>query len=224
MVLTGLDFFCEDFLRHLYDSASAFYAFAGCPIVDFAAPIQIKYDSAKGEEEQVSWIPLLVSAKSHEYFSPSDAKRECERMKAAAEAVIGKDSSRGALCLLAVFGSRVKSDDGDLTLTENVVDELVDGKVVCRVLRIPFNDKFKSTQCFVEICSDEMGMAEIFASHAFIRGYASDQRQEELKAEYALRGKADDDSKALLNTLSAELNSFTILEDPGLEAKGMDLT
>ncbi|CAJ1963946.1 unnamed protein product [Cylindrotheca closterium] len=88
-------------------------------------------------------------------------------MKAKFEAVEG-GSELGALCLLVVFGSSVKSKDGDYTLKPDCVKNLEEGMAVSKVLRIPTNDIFGLTEAFWELTGVQDEMSEVLASHSFL--------------------------------------------------------
>ena len=83
-------------MRHVYESATAFYVFAGCPLIDIASAIKIT-------EQDVSdaYAPLLVSVKSQYYFAPADAAKLCKEMMDFAKS----SGCHRALCLVVVFGS-----------------------------------------------------------------------------------------------------------------------
>jgi hypothetical protein len=149
----------ESFLEYLYESGTAFYVFPGCNTIDLVAPIKIQ------ESTLCKHAPLVVSIKSHYYFSPKEARTECARMEEkATDAGI-----KSALCLLVVFGSPVNSNDGELALDPKAaVSELCAGKVVSKVLRIPTADAFGLSSAFAELMSHDE-LAEVFASHSFIR-------------------------------------------------------
>jgi hypothetical protein len=184
------------FLKYLYESVTAFYMFAGCPMIDMVASMKISTDS---QPVATSFAPLLISTKSHYCFAPADAAFECERIMNEAR----RSECKQALCILVVFGSPAVSGDGGWALDDTAIEEMLRNNVVARVLRIPFNDSFSVTDTFVKLTSDAVEIGEIFASHPFIRAHRSSP--EELSPEYALRASADTEAKEMLETLAVEL-------------------
>jgi len=91
----------KDFLKNLYKSGVGFYVFPGCSTIDLVFPLWL------AEKDQ--YLPMLVSVKSHVYFGPSAAKKECEAMAKRAEEA-KSEHNQGVLCILAIFGSETKSN------------------------------------------------------------------------------------------------------------------
>lgn len=183
------------FLKYLYESVTACYVFAGCPLIDMVASMKI---TTEMQPVATCFAPLLFSIKSH-YFGPADAAFECERMVNEAR----RSECKQALCILVVFGSPAVSDDGGWALDDTAIEEMLGNNVVARVLRIPFNDSFSVTDTFVKVTSGAVEIGEIFASHPFIRAHHSSP--EELSPEYALRESAGTKAKEMLETLAVEL-------------------
>jgi hypothetical protein len=181
----------QSFLKYLYESATAFYVFAGCPMIDMAASMKITNTQSSVE----SFAPLFISIKSHYYFGPADAAIECKRMR---DEALRSECTR-ALCLLIVFGSPTDSKDGQWALDSSAVKEMASGCVVARVLRIPVGDAFNVTDAFLKLTSGGAEIGEVIASHPFIRAHA--KAPEELVPQYALRAS---EAKGMLVTLAEQ--------------------
>ena len=151
---------------------------------------------------------MVISIKSHAYYSPGDARGECQRMIERFKAVehdVEKEEFEffpGALCLLVVFGSTAVSNDNDLTLNDSAINELAEKKIVGRVLRIPANDAFGGFCDTFRTLTSELtfGSSEVFASHTFVRAYCKDGETEELHSGAALRSSpGKEEAELLLN-------------------------
>ena len=171
------------FLESLYKSGVGFYVFAGCSVIDLVFPLRLGKDK---------YLPLFVSVKSHVYFSPKAAKRECDRMVEAVEASDKSEESNsgeklGALCILAIFGSGSESQDAEYKLDPSCVQELVKGNVESKVLRIQDNDEFGISKAFLELTTPETEESEAFTSHSFIGLHCNDGDLEESFCDSILR-------------------------------------
>ena len=197
--------FCsQKFLSQIYESGTAFYVFPGCPIIDLVIPIKLSLEQGA----KAYFAPMVISIKSHAYYSPGDARGECQRMIERFKAVehdVEKEEFEffpGALCLLVVFGSTAVSNDNDLTLNDSAINELAEKKIVGRVLRIPANDAFGGFCDTFRTLTSELtfGSSEVFASHTFVRAYCKDGETEELHSGAALRSSpGKEEAELLLN-------------------------
>jgi hypothetical protein len=160
----------QTFLRYLFDSAVAFYTYKECPLIDFVAPIKINC-----RNKDPYFIPLLVSIKAGDTFSPGEASLDCARMIEKAQ----KSELKAALCLIVVFGSTVASTDYEgLALgEESIAQELLRENFVARVLRVRSDDKFGLLAQFRAMTSPGLETEELFASHSFIRAFDGDNKQ-----------------------------------------------
>jgi hypothetical protein len=192
----------QSFLKYMYESATAFYVFAGCPMIDMAASMKMTHIQTKVK----SFAPLFISIKSHYYFGPADAAIECERMR---DEALRSDCTR-ALCLLIVFGSPTDSKDGNWALDSSAVKEMASGCVVARVLRIPVGDAFNVTNAFLKLTSGGAEIGEVIASHPFIRAHA--KTPEELAPQYALRASAGKEAKLMLDVLTEQFGETSLPE------------
>ncbi|CAJ1956157.1 unnamed protein product [Cylindrotheca closterium] len=166
----------EVFLENMYKTGVGFYVFAGCSVIDVVFALRISVAAPRKDDvtatrssssKKYQYVPMFVSIKSQSSFCPKSASIECDKMKAKFEAVEG-GSELGALCLLVVFGSSVKSKDGDYTLKPDCVKNLEEGMAVSKVLRIPTNDIFGLTEAFWELTGVQDEMSEVLASHSFL--------------------------------------------------------
>lgn len=193
------DFSDQKFLKHMYASGTAFYLFAGCPLIDMAAAMRVEQDDGSSV-----YRPLLVSIKSRTSFGPNPASQVCAAMVKRAKS----SGIKGALCLLVVFGSAVTSDDTtyNTTLDDTVVEKIVKGETVGKVLRIPITDVFKLSQSFLEITAGT-AIPEIFASHSYIMGHS--KSQDGLKSKDALRTTAlTARAKGMFEALSSQFRTM----------------
>lgn len=190
----------QEFLKYLYKSGTAFYVFAGCSVIDLVASIRIT--EGNQDDTKTSYVPLLVSIKSHHYFSPGDAKAECIRMEAKASA----SGIETALCLLVLFGSTATSNDNELKLKIDDVSKLLNDKMLTRVLRILLNDEFHLSKAFLQLTSASQEMNEIFASHSFIRAHTAAKKN--LQPGVALRqlSRKDEAPVQMLKELTRQLD------------------
>ncbi|CAJ1958383.1 unnamed protein product [Cylindrotheca closterium] len=166
----------EVFLDNMYKTGVGLYVFAGCSVIDVVFALQISVAApTKGDvtttrsssSKKYQYVPMFVSIKLQSSFCPKSSSIECDKMKAKFKAVEG-GSELGALCLLVVFGSSVKSKDGDYTLKPDCVKNLEEGMAVSKVLRIPTNDIFELTEAFWELTGVHDEMSEVLASHSFL--------------------------------------------------------
>ncbi|CAJ1959763.1 unnamed protein product [Cylindrotheca closterium] len=166
----------EVFLENMYKTGVGFYVFAGCSVIDVVFALQISVAAPRkggvtatssSSSKRYQYVPMFVSIKLQSSFCPKSASIQCDKMKAKLEAVKG-GSELGALCLLVVFGSSVKSKDGDYTLKPDCVKNLEEGMAVSKVLRIPTNDEFGLTEAFWELTGVHDEMSEVLASHSFL--------------------------------------------------------
>lgn len=159
----------QGFLANMYKSGVGYYAFAGCEIIDLVFSLRLGSDK---------YLPLLMSVKSHVYFAPGNAEKECQRMAdKVAEATKGVAESQqfGALCILVVFGSGSDSNDGELKLDKSCTAQLKSGNVVSKVLRISMEDKFGFSEAFRELTTAETEESELLASHSVISSHCKDE-------------------------------------------------
>ncbi|CAJ1928170.1 unnamed protein product [Cylindrotheca closterium] len=202
--------FCsQDFLSYMYASGTAFYVFPGCPIIDLVIPIKL---SGQGKDY---FAPMVISIKSRAYYSPEDARWECQRMTERFKRVEEGDDKEafeffpGALCLLVVFGSTAVSNDDDLTLDRSAISELSKKNIVSRVLHIPEEDAFGGfCDTFRTLTSEiAFGSSEVFASHSFVRAYCKDENTEELDSRAALRSSPGLEESELLRNLHEQFKN-----------------
>lgn len=166
------------FLENMYKSGVGFYVFAGCGVIDLVFALRVKPAGDRPEEDQ--YIPMFVSVKSHVYFSPSSAKKECERMKTHAENGRGELVELGALCILVVFGSSSNSKDGDYELLSSSCTKIAGGEVVSQVLRVPTDDEFKLSETFLGLTTPQDEMSEVLASHSFLGAHMETANQDNI--------------------------------------------
>ncbi|CAJ1951736.1 unnamed protein product [Cylindrotheca closterium] len=193
----------------MYASGTAFYVFPGCPIIDLGIPIKL---SGQGKHY---FAPMVISIKSRAYYSPADARWECQRMTERFKRIEESNDKEvfeffsGALCLLVVFGSTAVSDDNNLTLGHSAIRELAKKKVVSRVLLVPAKDAFGGfCDTFCTLTSKiTFGPSEVFASHTFVRAYCMDDNMEELNSRAALRSLPGTEESELLQNLHEQFKN-----------------
>ena len=153
----------EVFLKNIYTSGTGFYVFPGCGIIDLVFALRLGKTNFK-------YVPMFVSVKSHVYFGPGAAKKECERMKSKAEDM--NFEGLGALCILVVFGSSASSNDGKYALSWSSCKAVASGSVVSQVLRIPTNDVFGLSEAYLDLTTMQDEMSEVLASHSFLGAHS----------------------------------------------------
>jgi hypothetical protein len=171
----------QSFLKHVYESGTAFFVFQGCPLIDMVIPLHI--ETATGTKSE--FVPMLVSIQGPLSVGPEKAEDICAAMKAKATA----GGLKKALCLLIVFGSE-GSERAPQTAphaTTEVSEELIRG-IVTKSIFVPENDDFGLSGTFHAMTPIAKVHAEMFASHPFIMAHGGNQvDSDELDADKALR-------------------------------------
>jgi hypothetical protein len=80
----------------------------------------------------------LVSIKTGLYCSPGDAEDLCSQLNNKADDF----NLKGVLGIVCIFGQAPEFDDKAYLYDESMLEDLVEGKNVAMVLRLPRNDKF----------------------------------------------------------------------------------
>ena len=161
----------QGFLQNLYTSGVGFYVFEGCSVIDMVFALRVQ-ENDQNDQPTYYYLPLFVSVKSRKKVDPSYAKTECLKMEEKAKTAKCKV---GALCLLVAIGAAAKSNDGEYTLqSTSCVHDLLEKKIVARVLRIPVEDSFGITAALQDMTSPATERSEVFASHNFIGGHCED--------------------------------------------------
>ena len=210
----------ETFLEHLYTSGIGFYLFEGCKVIDMVF-------SLRRGPTPYRYIPLFISVKSHVYFGPAAAQKECKAMEARVE-----QNDRGALCILVVFGSGSTSNDGEYSLSPSCLERLLNNEIVSMVLRIPTDDDFELSRAFLRLTTFQQEMSEILASHSFLGAHRQAYRDSVADKEafskkvLRLRPKVHRDSDerqtdAMTKTKDDLLSELDKIIDNGLK-KGRD--
>lgn len=188
----------ENFLEQMYKSGVGFYVFAGCSTIELVFALRLTQVDGK-----TRYLPMFVSVKCHVYFGPAAAQTECDKMKEKAK---DDNSPCGALCILVVFGSETKSNDGTYRLSESCVSELEEGKVVSMVLRVPVEDKFGLTKGYLDLTTFESEFSEVLASHSFLGAHVGTERDKEFSnTVLRLNHKKRNNGRKNITTLTREL-------------------
>jgi len=89
----------QEYLEHLYKSASAIYLYDSCPVFDVLASLKHQISGSA----EVAYVPLLVPVKTWASFYNSSAKTMLDAMRNATK------SLKNGLCLLLVLSRLSKS-------------------------------------------------------------------------------------------------------------------
>ena len=159
----------QDFLKHIFESGIAFYTFAGCDMIDMVVPMRIKSDD-EGNIDGFCYAPMMVSIRCRVEYTQNEAETECKEMKdRATEAGMTR-----ALCLLIVFGSEEEAVPftGDIEIKNDATDvsDLIMAGVVAKAIRVPTDDEFGLSATLDAMVSRTQVVAEVFASHQFLKG------------------------------------------------------
>ena len=162
-----------DFLKYIYESGIAFYTCNNCAMIDMVVPLRIK-SNVKGSIDGFCYVPMLISIKSRQEFTQSEADAVFRNMTKRAKA----DGLERALCFLIVFGSSpgTKPFEGNFSLTNDSVkvsDQLMNG-IVMKAMRVPYNDEFGLSAAFNAKPTTAQLEADLFASHDFLNAHTSD--------------------------------------------------
>ena len=212
----------QSFLKHIYELGIAFYVFPGCPIIDMVVPLRVRGGSKQNETK---YIPMFVSIKCMQKLSDQTMASDCRDMKTMAVSC----GLPKAFCLLISFGSdeadpdEVKEGqeeeakvepnadpkDYELKEGERISQLLVDGGVVARTLRIPFNDVFGLTDAFKQMTPAAEIASELFSSHSYLMAHGS-SATEDLNVTSALRQSSPEEY----------VNDYTLLRKAMTERRG----
>ena len=145
----------QSYLRWLYASGCAMYAYQGCPAIDMLAAIR----HLEGHSTSVCYYPMLISIKSRRWISSSEITSAIDAMKDA----IG-DRCKKALCLLLLVGlDNPKRYELDCKLQGGELDSVA-SQVIC----VPSDDPFGLSSMVQNTTTEGSCMAEVFASHSFL--------------------------------------------------------
>lgn len=166
----------QNFLKHVYESGTAFYVYPGCQLIDLVIPMRVETGT------QSTFAPMLVSIKCRSTFSRQEANAECDKMQKRATA----NNLEKALCLLVVFGCESIPQSQNLAI-ENVSDALINGVngVVSNAIFVPHDDYFGLSKAFKAMTPTAQVYAELLASHPFIMAHGANS--EELNSSKAMR-------------------------------------
>jgi hypothetical protein len=148
------------FLKHLYDAGTAFLTYPECDdLISFVAP-----SLSRIGDRQPAYSSVVVSIKSGLYFSPSDARDLCDKLKSKADGY----KLKSALCVVCIFGQALESDDKAYTYNESMLKDLVEGRNIAIVLHLPQNDRFGLVDIFHQV-NAATEQSELLSFPSFLR-------------------------------------------------------
>jgi hypothetical protein len=154
----------QGFLERLYVSGVACYTFPGCEVMDLVGSIRQQKEDGSGQ-----YLPLLISVKCRQVYSPGEAAAECNRLK---EILGNNTSGLGALGIVMVFGQDRPSNYSHIELKDENITAVRDGNVTSGVVVIPRGSPYDITVSLYDVTSPEAEINEILPSHAFITSNA----------------------------------------------------
>jgi hypothetical protein len=197
----------QSFLKHVYESGSAFYVYPGCPLIDMVIPLSVETGG------KFEFVPMLVSIKCRLLFSKGKVSLACEEMKKRAKA----NKLTRALCLLIIFGSEPKTTTGSSleaetpTIETPTISKQLTMGIVTKAIFVPNDDIFGLSRAFNDMATTAQVHAELFSSHPFLMAHGAES--EELDASKAMRSTS---SKSFLDIYKRLRNAVTGKEDEKL--------
>jgi hypothetical protein len=197
------DFFDEGFLKDLYLSGSAFYAYPLFPIFDLVASIRLS-----NSKNEVTYVPLLVSIST---------KMDIGTQNEALDRIHGvlKRNKRGGMGLRLLFDqSNSKNNEFVPTLSTDDVDSLLKGEFVSKALIVPHDDPFGVTEMLIDATLCGSGKSEVYASHNFLYHHS----RENCKSAKLVRDKDEQEAEPYMDEMRIELlKSRTKSPNDGLD-------
>ena len=164
----------QDYLKFLYESCCATYAFGSCPLYDAIAAIRAPSNR---------YVPLIMTIKTRDKYTNGNAAKLIDSIvkqlfqigqKEALVLVVvldhGKDTSNTTEEETAP--QRVAAGVCDTwqkaaTASRTAVLKECDGMIVSRIVEIPTDDRFNLTKLVRELTGKEE-VGDVFSSHSFV--------------------------------------------------------